>query len=306
MTTPLLTVVLEPIVRRHRMQRTLVVAAVGLLVLFVIAVALHMSGNGSRFSALLIIIAKVLVWIIAWRSAARWSCDYREIARRIEAQHPELHSLLLTAVEQQPDAETGRLNFLQQRIVAEASAKARSQNWLSAVPSWRLAGLGAIAFVITVFLIVFVPTLARPAHDAARPVVFDQAVEITPGDVSLERGSGLIVLAKFNRDVPGAATLVLQPKNEPEQRMPLVKNLDDPVFGGGLPEVQGDLTYRIEYAGAATRDFTVKVFEHPRLDRADATLHFPEYTKLPDKSVPETRRVSAVEGTQLDVAFALN
>ena len=33
---------------------------------------------------------------------------------------------------------------------------------------------------------------------------------------------------------------------------PLVKNLDDPVFGGGLPEVDADLRYRVEYAGKAT------------------------------------------------------
>jgi hypothetical protein len=56
----------------------------------------------------------------------------------------------------------------------------------------------------------------------------------------------------------------------------------------------------------STRDFNVKVFEHPRLDRADATLHFPEYTKLPERTVPDTRRVSAVEGSKLDVAFQLN
>ncbi len=106
--------------------------------------------------------------------------------------------------------------------------------------------------------------------------------------------------------MPGEATLVIEPKNQSAQRISLVKNLDDPVFGGGLPEVDGDLLYHVEYAGKSTRDFFVKVFEHPRLDRADATLHYPEYTKLPEKSLPDTRRVSAVEGTKLDVAFQLN
>ncbi|MEI9893720.1 MAG: hypothetical protein WDN28_07415 [Chthoniobacter sp.] len=99
---------------------------------------------------------------------------------------------------------------------------------------------------------------------------------------------------------------MVQPKNQPAQRVPLVKNLDDPVFGGGLPEVDADLTYHIEYAGQSTRDFAVKVFEHPRLDRADATLRYPDYTKLPEKKVPDTHRVSGVEGTKLDVAFQLN
>ncbi|EDY21534.1 hypothetical protein CfE428DRAFT_0779 [Chthoniobacter flavus Ellin428] len=129
---------------------------------------------------------------------------------------------------------------------------------------------------------------------------------INPGDTTIERGSGLVVLADFHSRPPGEATLVIQPLNQPAQRIPLVKNLDDPVFGGGLPEVDTDLTYHVEYSGQSTRDYAVKIFEHPRLDRADATLRYPDYTKLPDKKVPDTHRVSAVEGTKLDVAFQLN
>ena len=85
-----------------------------------------------------------------------------------------------------------------------------------------------------------------------------------------------------------------------------MKNLDDPVFGGGVPEVTGVLSYRVEYAGRASREFTVKVFEHPRLDRADARMRFPEFAKLPEKLIADTRRVSAVQGATLDVAFQLN
>ncbi len=307
MTTPLLTHVLEPIVRRHRLQRTLMATAVGLFFLGGAVLVLRVVNNGWQFSTLGVVLVALVVWFGARRWAAAWQPDYRGIARRIEAREPSLHALLATAVEQTPDAESGKLNYLQQRVVAEAAAQARRQNWLAAVPAWRLAGLSVVAFAA--FIGALLPTFGKTrAVTKAPPLVVEsrEGVEVTPGDASLERGSGLVVLAKFHSEVPGAATLVIHPKNEPEQRMPLVKNLDDPVFGGGLPEVQGDLTYRIEYAGTATRDFAVKVFEHPRLDRADATLHFPEYTKLADKTVPETRRVSAVEGSKVDVAFQLN
>src|SRR5207248_7360732 len=90
------------------------------------------------------------------------------------------------------------------------------------------------------------------------------------------------------------------------RRIPLVKNLDDPVFGGSLPEVTTDLSYHIDYAGQQTRDFKVTVFEHPRLERADAKVHFPEYTGLAEKEIKDTHRVSAVEGSQLDLSLQLN
>jgi hypothetical protein len=158
-------------------------------------------------------------------------------------------------------------------------------------------------------LLGFSAAALRPSSEnAPRPVAnrTREEVTVTPGDVELERGAGLVVLAKFGRDVPSEAVLLLTPKNAPAKRIPLVKNLDDPVFGGGVPEVTGVLSYRVEYAGRASREFTVKVFEHPRLDRADARMRFPEFAKLPEKLIADTRRVSAVQGATLDVAFQLN
>jgi hypothetical protein len=125
--------------------------------------------------------------------------------------------------------------------------------------------------------------------------------------VSLERGSGLVVLAKFPaQEVPTDATLVVQKVDQSPERSTMMKNFEDPVFGGGLPQVDADLVYRVEYAGKTTRDFKVSVFEHPRLERADAKLRFPEYTGLAEKTIADTRRISAVEGTKLEVEFFLN
>ena len=129
-------------------------------------------------------------------------------------------------------------------------------------------------------------------------------MEVSPGDVEIERGSGLVVLASFP-EPPGEATLVVRSKDQPEQRVPLARNLSDPTFGGGLPSVDQDLRYHIEYAGLATREYQVRVFEHPELNRADAKLDYPDYTKLADKQIPETKRVTAVEGTKLEMRFQL-
>jgi len=49
----------------------------------------------------------------------------------------------------------------------------------------------------------------------------------------------------------------------------------------------------LDYGGHSTREFNVKVFEHPKLVRADADLTFPTYTKQPPKHIDDTRRVSA-------------
>ncbi len=310
MIAPLLKSALAPVVDSHRRLRLchwttlwwLAGAAAGALLL-----ALPEASRG-RWPAALLIGTAVGFFILRVLSRL-WHPDFREIARRIERGHPELHALLVTAVEQRPDTRTGQLHYLQQRVVDDAVRVTRERQWLDAISplSWFGAyGLQIVALVAMLFVFRELELPTAQSSSSQRPVGAGLSVTVTPGDTELERGSGLVVLAKFQGDVPAEATLVLQPRNAAPQRLNLVRSLKDPVFGGGLPEVPDDLVYHVEYAGQTTRDFAVHVFEHPRLDRADATLRYPAYTKLPEKSIPDTHRVSAVEGTKLDVDFQLN
>jgi hypothetical protein len=258
-------------------------------------------------------------WVFPWFVAATvaWAAwlrqhwrktkpDYRAIARQIEAENPKLHSLLLTAVEQQPYTATGGLNYLQQRVIQEALEHNRNRPWGTRVFERTFFAQCAHWLALVVFAGVLLglrfATPAGRGHFLAR----GESVRVTPGDTSIERGSGLVVLARFEGKLPTEATLVIKPINENERRIPLAKNLDDPVFGGSVPEVKDGLTYRVEYDAQQTREFTVTVFEYPKLERADAKLTFPEYTGLPEKTIADTRRVSAVEGTLLDYTFVLN
>ena len=77
------------------------------------------------------------------------------------------------------------------------------------------------------------------------------------------------------------------------------RHLADPVFGASAGEMAEEGLYHVEYEGHKTGDFKVKVFDFPALVRADASLHFPDYTGLTNKTIPDTRRVSAIEGTKL-------
>ena len=308
MTLPLLKSALEPVVRRQKLLCLMLCSAAVWLVLGAIGFGLWRSDVRGAAAIGGLGGAALIAWIAVRRKIAAWEPDYLGIARSVEQRHPDLHALFVTAVEQRPDSSTGKLDFLQQRVVADAVAEMRRRDCVQTVPGWQLAGATALQFALLA-LLGFSAAALRPSSENATPAVAGRAQEevtVTPGDVELERGAGLVVLAKFGGDVPSEAALLLTPKNAPAKRIPLVKNLDDPVFGGGVPEVTGDLSYRVEYAGRASREFSVKVFEHPRLDRADARVRFPEFAKLPDKMIADTRRVSAVQGATLDVAFQLN
>ena len=82
--------------------------------------------------------------------------------------------------------------------------------------------------------------------------------------------------------------------------------LEDPIFGGRIPIVDGPLDYKIELGGQTTPTYRVTVFEYPRLEKADARLVYPSYTGLEPRVVQDVRTVSVVEGTELTLTCFLN
>lgn len=309
MNDPFLKARLRPVLRRQRgLQLWCKLAVVWLATAAVGAGLIAWQarfGGSSRFALPVLAVLGALVGaVLVWRHR-RTPPDWRRLARELEARHPELDGRLLTAVEQ-PDASGVEPGYFQRRLVDETVDHSQQHRWEDLVPRSRLvtaqaAHLLALGLLGMVFW-AWPPTVPRPRFTP--PVVF--GVSVTPGDTNLERGSSLVVMARFGRPVPANAGLVVTAADGSDQRLPLVKSLADPLFGGTVSSVTSDLLYRVEYSDARTRDFKVTVFDFPRLERADASLTYPAYTGLEPKRIEDTRRVSAVAGSHLEWSLQLN
>ena len=157
-------------------------------------------------------------------------------------------------------------------------------------------------------LFVIVLALNRGAARSAALARFLPANEITvaPGDAQVERGTGLVVAARFDGALPAEATLVLNSESGKESRIPMARQLADPIFGASVPEISAAGVYHIEYGGKKTRDYKITIFEFPALVRADADLIYPAYTGLTNRTIRDTLRVSAVQGSHLSFTLQLN
>jgi hypothetical protein len=256
--------------------------------------------------------ASAVVTLLVTLFSAR---DPRAVARRVEARHPDLGTLLLAALETSR-LPRERLGFLQATVIRDAVAHGRRHDWANAVSPWklrfaRLASLTALGLLIGVCI-----GLANRADAEAngmgtlaslgdlRDVLFD--IKVDPGNTEIERGTSLIVLAEFGAAVPPEATLVISDRAGGQHPEAMVRSLEDPKFVGRVPVVENDLSYHVEYAGRQSEKFRVKVFDYPELVRADAKLVYPEYTSMEPTIVEDVRHVTAVEGTKLTFAFRLN
>ena len=144
-------------------------------------------------------IVTTVVWAVWLRQNWRRSKpDYRAIARQIEEENPRLHSLLLTAVEQQPLTATGGLNYLQQRVIHEALDHNRNRPWGTRIfERTFFAQCGhwlALIVFAGVLLGLRIATPAGRAHFLAR----GEGVSVTPGDTAI--GFGPSFRCCSNRD----------------------------------------------------------------------------------------------------------
>jgi hypothetical protein len=306
---------LEPIVtRRRRLDLAwrlslhwLITALIGLVLIG----AAWLSGWRLPFALVLWGIAAVVATIIAFWRCERVGPDYQTIARDIERHHPDLRALLLAAIEQKPQSPGGRLGYLQTQVLREAVVHATNHDWLESIPP-RTVALAHASWIAALLLLVAVFSQMLPSlsllPQGRRGFLTSRGydVTITPGDTIVEAGSPVVIVARFDGQVPLEVSLSYGVAGQAQQRVLLTRSVDDAVFGGVIQDVRSDLLYHVEYDGQRSDNYRIGVHDRPRLVRADAKIVFPAYTNLPEKTIHDTRQISVVEGSHITLIFTLN
>jgi hypothetical protein len=261
-----------------------------------------------------IIIPAILFFGITAR-VRHWARDPRWIARQIEARYPELGTGLLAAIEEDSESPDGRKGFLQAAVVRQALSHHQTHNWGDVVPSWkiraaRFANLASLALLVAAIIALGLharsKTLGFPPPERQAGVADLAEVKVEPGNAEIERGTSLLVVARFNGSVPADAALVFADASGTPSTRAMARSLEDPTFAARVESVATDLSYHVAFAGRSSETYQVKVFEFPEVRRTDAKLVFPAYTAIETKVVEDIRHVTAVEGTELTLTFHLN
>lgn len=319
---------LRPLIEAERtLRRRKVVAAIlflgalALTTLFVLALL----SDWWSWMALLVTFGTVSLAALVgvWWADSR-TIEVKALAERIEAAHPDLRVALLTAVEQEADAE-GQFGYLQERVVYDAVEHALEHDWIRQVSRGRLIGAGwlqalaAIAFGAMLWLTlgeagpigrerdVVADDVSAPEIPA--PVEQDYEIAVLPGDAEVERGERLIVEARFGERLPPGAELVMRDPGEAgteRGRVTMKAGLDEAVFSGLIAKIDSDLVYRIEFDGESSDEFSIATYVHPELETADAEITPPAYAGQERKKIENTRKVSLLEGSDLAWTIRVN
>lgn len=265
-----------------------------------------------RWSMLGIIVLALIAYLKGRRNI--WSD--RDIARLIEQKHPSLDSLLLTALEHEPEAHEPA-GYLHERLIDHALARSATQNWPITVAdkpyrrALAAAWIAVLAFLATdIALRLNAPNhkskiISHKSEALATPTAF--TATLTPGDAEVERNSRVIIEARFTGPVPADATLVTTDLDGTErERQPMRLTVDGQVFGGMIAKADRHTRYHVEFAGEKSAPHTLTVFDYPALVRSDVIVTPPDYTKLPAKETKNTQKVTALEGSKIAWKIKVN
>jgi len=259
----------------------------------------------------------ILLALIAYLKGRRNIWSDREIARLIEQKHPSLDSLLLTALEHEPQAEEPA-GYLHERLIDHALARSATQNWPVTVAdkpyrrALAAAWIAVLAFLATDIALRIHSSLQKSKitnqqSAVPSPTSTSFTVTLTPGDAEVERNSRVIIEARFAGPVPADATFVTADLDGTErERQPMRLTVDGQVFGGMIAKADRDTRYLVEFAGEKSVPHTLTVFDFPALVRSDVIVTPPDYTKLPAKETKNTQKVTALEGSKIAWKIQVN
>ncbi|MEC5126717.1 hypothetical protein VSU19_08155 [Verrucomicrobiales bacterium BCK34] len=259
------------------------------------------------------------ITLIALYRVKKNTLNARQIARKIEENHPDLRSALLAAMDQKPGPD-GELSYLQKRLLGEVSEHATANQWVKKVSGKKLgwALVGQLAALAAFFVMAQLLIENTPENDPFDPIAGttgpetpetpEFSVNVTPGSIEIERGSRLVVEADFFEQAPALAMLEITPKDKPEtgRRIPMQRGLDDTVFSALIPEVSADSNYQITFADSASATYEITTFEYPVLEQADAHITPPAYLNEEAETVTDTMKITVMEGSKVDWSLRVN
>jgi len=272
-----------------------------------------------RFTPQSVIAFRTLVWLsvavltgryLVWPLMRRVSDE--QAALYLEEHEPTLESSIVSAVEAGNEARTrgAASAAMVEKLVEQALQRAREVEYgrrIEQQDMYRASGALAAIVVTGVLFMLFGPVqfrhgamaLLNPVSDAA--AVNPYSVEISPGDVTIARGSDQRVLADLRGFESGEAHIFA--RGESRESFDRISMLPGPDGGFEvlLLALDEPTEYFVESEGIRSSTFTIDVADLPYVDQLQLEYVFPSYTGLSPRVVEDGGDIAALAGTEVHV-----
>ena len=265
----------------------------------------------SRIGSLLAIVA-VFGWFLV-RPLLRRIPDTK-LARYIEERHPEIQDRLVSAIEL--GQKEGEKNPLLPLLFSDAFNQVRpiEPRTLFNPREPFLSSLAASGLVCSfALLLLFGPDFLHYAtiklyadwlYPQAKSIY---AIEVTPGDSQLRKGSDQLISARLlGFDSPQVNFFSRYESSGKWEKSRMEPERKSSSFGFLFLDLSEKVHYYVQAGNVRSREFVIDVKDVPEVERVNLIYHYPGYTGLPDKKEEDTGDIAALEGTRVEVEVETN
>ena len=308
--------------------------AASIFVLFASATVawLNLDKTGTIFLFILCLLAVIpLAWWFA-SILTRRHTDDRRLAHYVEDHIPDLEQRLLTSLEfNEEDLVHGRAGvsqqFIQQLWVDAQEHVQQQQREVETVApakaSWISFGSAAAVVAIVIVLFVSSDALLNAGSRLAWPFSIDEPIVIVsvpadieisvePGDLEMQRGDSLTIIAQVKNAIPDTINLRLQDDNLNWRDYRMAQDgsgSESATYSYFVPSLDEDTTYYVtfqERGEQSSPQYEISLFDLPQIEQIDLAFEYPDYTGIEDIIEEDSGDMVVPEGTIVDLKVTFN
>lgn len=291
-----------------RMGLSLLFIAVVFSVLIFLTLILLFNISSLIQTLLIIFFSLILVACIGWLIVRPiWlGMNTKRIALFIEEKIPELEDRLNSIVEIGESVSDQENAVLIDKLIHDTLYKMRTVH-LATILKRKIEPLltyGALG-VLAVFLI-YTGLFKNRIKEAFSIIDFSlnprthfaqELVRISPGDVQIEKGESLEITAELKNKTDDAFMLYYQFSDGGWQKVLMESGLDRKTFLYRFLNIQEPFKYYVELEPNRSPEFSVSIYEFPKVVQIDLTYTYPVYTGLPVQIEENRGNIRGLEGT---------
>jgi len=230
------------------------------------------TGRIALFSILLIGAGALGIWFL--HAGRQTRIDDRRIAHYVEDHIPELEQRLITSMESGDMEKKGWSPQLVERLWEDTGARVEGRSLLQVTPVravWSAAGTAVLMICLLVFTLWNWNDFSRAGKRVILPwtgtvvkIALPVKLNVAPGDVRIERGNDVMLIARIENAVPKKVDLFVQTDQVNWTRVPMTREGDENTYVHFLSSVKKDVLYYVDIGMKRSNHHRISVFDMPR------------------------------------------
>jgi len=272
-------------------------------------------GTSPLFQSIGIAVASIVLLVEIVQFIVRPLCQRlsnQKIALFIEEKVPELEDRINSAVEIGGLSPQRAKNILIDKLIDDATRKVRTVQISTVIDRKKERILSYSAYGLLLLFLLFIYTFRDDISTVTSKMEFNfkppaepkqEFIHIIPGNIQIEKGESQQIMAELKKASYDDVLLHFKIGDDIWRKEIMQKGLDKPLYMYQFFSIQEPVNYYVELNEIRSPEFTISIYEFPKVTQIDLKYTYPLYTGLPDRIEENTGNIRGLKGSEVTLTI---